>query len=32
MGAKEFSDIPKEGPIAGFVNMNVEALHKSLSI
>ncbi len=32
MEAKEFSDIPKEGPIAGFVNMNVDALYKSLSI
>ena len=31
MGAKEFSDIPKKGPVAGFVNMNVEALYKILS-
>lgn len=32
MGAKEFSDIPKNGPIAGFVNMNVGSLYKTLSI
>jgi hypothetical protein len=27
MEAKEFSDIPKKGPIAGFVKMNVESLY-----
>jgi cyclase len=28
MEAKEFSDIPKTGPIAGFVSVNVEALYR----
>ena len=29
--AKEFADIPKEEPMAGFVNMNIESLYKMLS-
>jgi cyclase len=31
MEGKEFSDIPKEEPMAGFVNMNIESLYKILS-
>lgn len=31
MEAKEFSDIPKEEPMAGFVNMNIESLYRILS-
>lgn len=31
MKAKEFLDIPKEEHMAGFVNMNIEALYKILS-
>jgi len=31
MEAKEFADIPKEEPMAGFVNMNIESLCKILS-
>ena len=31
MEAKEFSDIPKEEPMAGFVNMNIESLYNILS-
>ena len=30
MEAKEFSDIPKTGPIAGFVKMNIESLYRIL--
>jgi cyclase len=29
--AKAFSDMPKEEPMAGFVNMNIESLYKILS-
>ena len=29
--AKEFADIPKEEPMAGFVNMNIESLYRILS-
>jgi cyclase len=31
MEGKEFSDIPKEGPMLGFVNMNIESLYRILS-
>ena len=31
-GAKEFADIPKEGPTAGLFYMNVESLYKALKI
>ena len=29
--AKEFADIPKEGPMTGIFNMNLEALYRSIS-
>ena len=28
--AREFSQVPKEGPMAGFFRMNVESLYKAL--
>jgi glyoxylase-like metal-dependent hydrolase (beta-lactamase superfamily II) len=31
INAKEFGNMPKEGPIAGFFNMNIDALYKKLS-
>ena len=30
MAAKEFADVPKEGPMAGIFNMNLEALYRAL--
>lgn len=31
MSVKEFADIPKEGPMEGLFNMNLEALYRSLT-
>ena len=28
--AREFADLPKEGPMAGFFNMNVDAVYRGL--
>ena len=31
IGGEEFSDLPKEEPMAGFLNMNIESLYRILS-